>query len=126
MEGIHSIEYENLTSPYYIFGIRRGNEWSSWEDIESFSYVTDVPTVPVLFKGQVKSYEELKTLVENLVSQPSALGGNREGVVVRLARSFSDDEFSTSLMKWVRKGHVTTNQHWTKTWRRAKIKNWSY
>lgn len=126
MEGIHSIEYENLTSPLYVFGIREANIWASWDDIEYFSYVTDIPSVPVLFKGQVGSYEELKTLVEDLVSQPSALGGKREGIVVRLADSFLDEDFSTSLMKWVRKGHVTTTEHWTKTWKRAKIKNWSY
>ena len=29
MEGIHSIEYENLTSPFYIFGIRKGSTWLS-------------------------------------------------------------------------------------------------
>ena len=60
-----------------------------------------------------------------LVAQESALGGKREGIVIRLAESFDDADFSTSLMKWVRKGHVTTSEHWTKTWRKARIKNWS-
>jgi len=121
MEGIHSIEYENLTSPFYVFGIRNGNKWLDWLDVEDFCYCTEIPSVPVLFRGQVADYDSLKKLVEDLVAQPSALGGKREGVVVRLARSFYDEEFSTSLMKWVRKGHVTTTDHWTKTWKRAKI-----
>ena len=49
MEGIHSIEYENLTSPFYIFGIRKGSTWLSWKEVEEFSFLTEVPTVPVLF-----------------------------------------------------------------------------
>jgi len=125
MEGIHSIEFENLTSPFYIFGIRKGSTWLSWKEVEEFSFLTEVPTVPVLFKGIFATERELTDKVMQLVAQESALGGKREGIVIRLAESFDDADFSTSLMKWVRKGHVTTSEHWTKTWRKARIKNWS-
>jgi hypothetical protein len=36
----------------------------------------------------------------------------REGVVVRQAGEFKDADFSRSLGKWVRAGHVTTDEHW--------------
>lgn len=125
MEGIHSIEYTNLTSPYYLFGIRTSEKWLSWEEVENHAFLMDIPTVPVLFKGICKTAEELKRVTEELVLQPSALGGKREGLVVRVANEFDDSEFSNSVMKWVRKGHVQTDEHWTRNWKRAKIKNYS-
>jgi hypothetical protein len=33
-------------------------------------------------------------------------------VVVRLAGAFPEAAFATSLAKWVRRGHVTTDDHW--------------
>jgi hypothetical protein len=121
MEGTHSIEYKNLISPFYIFGIREGKTWLNWDEVDFFSDVTDVPTVPVLFKGVFESENELKNKVMELVTLPSALGGKREGIVIRLEDAFDDEDFSTSLMKWVRKDHVETDEHWTRNWKRAKI-----
>ncbi len=121
MSAIHSIEYENLTSHFYMFGARYKGIWSSWEEVEEYAYLLDLPTVPVLFKGTVKSYKELKDLIEKLVAEPSVLGGTREGVVARPLKQFNDDEFSSSVFKWVRKDHVTTDSHWTKNWKFAKI-----
>lgn len=125
MEGIHSIEYDNLISPFYLFGIRVGEKWLSWEEVENHAFLMDIPTVPVLFKGICNDEKELKRITEELVMQPSALGGKREGLVVRLADEFEDENFSTSLMKWVRKGHVQTDQHWQRNWKRAKILGYS-
>ena len=121
MEGIHSIEYLNLTSYFYIFGVRDNGIWIPWSKVEEYSYLLDLPTVPVLFKGKVETEKELKDLTEDLVSQPSALGGNREGIVVRNAGEFSNEDFGANVMKWVRKGHVTTGEHWTRNWVKAKI-----
>ena len=122
MEGIHSIEYTNLTSYFYIFGIRDNNIWIPWKDVEDWAYLLNIPTVPVLFKGVVNSEKELKTLVESLVKQPSSLGGPREGIVVRNASLFHNDDFKDNVMKWVRKGHVQTTSHWTRNWVKANIK----
>lgn len=122
MEGIHSIEYSNLKSYFYIFGVRDNNIWIPWEGVEEYSILLDIPTVPVLFKGSVSSEKELKQLTDSLVKQPSELGGQREGIVVRNANMFHNDDFSTNVMKWVRKGHVQTDEHWTRNWVKAKIK----
>lgn len=122
MEGIHSIEYSNLKSYFYMFGIRDNNIWIPWEGVEEFAYFVDLPTVPVLFKGVIKTEKELREIVENLTSQKSALGGEREGIVIRNANLFHNDDFSENVMKWVRKGHVTTDQHWSRNWRKSKLK----
>jgi len=123
MEGIHSIEYTNLTSYFYIFGIRDNNIWIPWRDVEDWAFLLDIPTVPVLFKGVVNSEKELQALVEKLSNEPSALGGAREGIVCRNASLFHNDDFSTNLLKWVRKGHVQTDEHWTRNWKKAKLVN---
>jgi len=122
MEGIHSIEYTNLESYFYIFGIRDNDIWIPWEKVEEYSYLLDIPTVPVLFKGIVNSAKELQQIVEDLVSKPSELGGQREGIVVRTAGMFHNDDFADNVMKWVRKGHVSTDVHWTRNWKKAEIK----
>jgi hypothetical protein len=122
MEGIHSIEYSRLESYFYLFGAREdGNRWLSWTEIEEIAYLLDIPTVPVLFKGRVESEKELKDLVEMLVSRESQLGSITEGCVARVAGSFYDDDFSSKVLKWVRKGHVTTSSHWTRNWKKASL-----
>lgn len=121
MEGIHSINYTNLTSYFYIFGIRDNNIWIPWESVEEWAYLLDIPTVPVLFKGIVNSEKELKELVLDLSKQKSSLGGEREGVVVRNASLFHNDDFKENLLKWVRPNHVTTSEHWQRNWKRAKL-----
>ena len=122
MEGIHSIEYPGLDSYFYLFGKRENGMWASWDEVEEYSYVLDIPTVPVLFKGKVSTEKELRELVEELVEDGSSLGGETiEGVVVRVAEQFSDEMFSLKLQKWVRKDHVTTDEHWTRNWKKAKL-----
>lgn len=122
MEGIHSIEYKNLSSYFYLFGIRDNNIWVPWTKVEEYSYLLDIPTVPVLFKGVINSEKELKDLTENLASKPSELGGVREGIVVRNADMFHNDDFAENVMKLVRKDHVQTDEHWTRNWRKATLK----
>ncbi len=121
MEGIHSIEYSNLKSYFYIFGVRDNNIWVPWKSVEEYSYLLDIPTVPVLFKGIINSEKELKELVEKLVSETSELGGEREGIVVRSAGMFHNDDFAENVSKWVRANHVQTDEHWTRNWKKAKL-----
>ncbi len=121
MYGIHSIEYTNMKSYFYLFGVRDNNVWIDWDSVEEYAFLLDLPTAPVLFRGVADTEKELKDLVLDLVSKPSSLGGTREGIVVRNASSFHNDDFTQNVMKWVRKGHVQTDEHWTRTWRKANI-----
>lgn len=121
MEGIHSIEYSKLKSYFYLFGVRDNNIWIPWQSVEEYSYLLDLELVPVLFKGKVNTEKELKDLVNDLVSKPSELGGEREGIVVRNSGLFHNDDFADNVMKWVRANHVTTDEHWTRNWKKSKI-----
>lgn len=114
----HSIEYSELPGYFLLFNVRYLNytldlaDWASWEEVEFWAKEIGVSTVPVLFKGTINSEKELKTLVESFMTQPSACGGIREGVVARVQREFKDDDFDTCVLKCVRKNHVNTSAHW--------------
>lgn len=48
MYGIHSIAYEQLESYYYVFAVREGDRWLSWEEVKFYAAMLDFPTVPEL------------------------------------------------------------------------------
>lgn len=114
--ALHSIEYNQLPSYFMMFNVRHLNsteaKWASWEEVEMWAEEILVPTVPVLFKGTVKSEKEMQSLIESFMIQPSNCGGNREGVVARVASEFSDKDFDTCVLKCVRANHVQTSEHW--------------
>lgn len=114
----HSISYDALPAYFMLFGIRElemdeeKSKWYSWAEVEEYAEYFGLSTVPVLFKGTVSSEKELQELVESFMNQPSACGGIREGVVIRLAESFINSEFPSCVMKCVRANHVQTSEHW--------------
>jgi hypothetical protein len=112
--AVHSIEYEGLPDYSLVFGIRDevALAWWAWDHVVAEAARLELPTVPVLFRGAVKSERELRKLTERLSGEPSWFGGQREGVVVRAADAFEDADFAKNLAKWVRKDHVTTEEHW--------------
>ncbi len=122
MEGIHSIEYSDIDSYFYMFGIRDNNTWLSWDKVEEYSYLLDIPTVPILYNGIINSKKELTNIVTRIMNEPSGLGGEKEGIVIRKHGQFDDEDFADYLQKWVRKDHVTTDEHWTRNWKKHKIK----
>lgn len=112
--AVHSIVYDGLPDHSMVFGVRddERRRWWSWEMVALQAEALGLPTVPVLFQGRVGSERALRALTDDLSREPSALGGVREGVVVRVAGEFDDDQFARCLAKWVRPGHVTTDEHW--------------
>jgi hypothetical protein len=102
--------------------VRDNNIFISWDEVEEYSYLLDIPTVPVLFRGVINSEKELKSITESFGKERSKLGGPIEGIVIRNANMFHSDDFSNNVMKLVRANHVTTTNHWTRSWKKASIK----
>lgn len=46
MYAIHSIAYRQLESYYYVFAVREGEYWLSWEEVKFYAAMLDFPTVP--------------------------------------------------------------------------------
>ena len=89
--GVHSIEYEAVAEheTFYAFALRRGDgAFASFAEVEAYARRRQIPVVPVLFKGRFRSISEIRGFIEHAHGEPSALGGEREGVVLRLARGF--------------------------------------
>jgi hypothetical protein len=118
--AIHSIEYERLENYLYVFAIRQGDEWLAWDEVAFFASLLDLPTVPVLDRG-IFSKNEIEEKIEREMAVGSRLGGTCEGFVFRNAGRFPVDAFEQNVLKYVRKNHVQTDEHWTKNWQRAKL-----
>ena len=122
--GVHSIEYGPVPeqATYYAFALRHGDgAFASFAEVEAYANQREIPIVPVLFNGCFQSVAVLRAFVERAHAEPSALGGEREGVVLRLARGFPASEFPENVCKSVRAGHVQTNEHWTRHWKPCRI-----
>jgi hypothetical protein len=113
--AVHSIAYDALVDHSMVFGVRDDatGVFLDWDSVMARALDVGLPTVPVLFRGVVGSARTLEALTTSLANEPSALGGMREGVVVRRAGAFSEAELATSLGKWVRRDHVQTDEHWS-------------
>lgn len=154
MFGIHSIAYKKLESYFYVFAVREGDRWLSWEEVKFYAEMLDFPVVPeiAITTSLKECYQEnadenailkdwlqlnLGTTWEESVETSGKLGGYdpltekscSEGFVIRDADSYATNsgrlpvavnEFD-SLFKLVRKAHVKTDVHWTKTWQPAQL-----
>ena len=126
--GQHSIEYTRLEHHFYVFAIREGDKWLSWDEVVFYADVLELPTVPVIKRG-IFTEKEITELINSTITEESQLGGKCEGVVCRTAQSFYNlpteqvgQHFSNNVLKYVRKNHVKTDEHWTRNWQRAKLR----
>lgn len=128
--AIHSIEYRKLEHHFYVFAVRQLDRWLSWEEVKFFAAMFDFPTVPELTVTKPVEERLLKEQVLTFASSPSSFDSwdvengqpcSREGIVTRDVEGFSESDFGRHLLKYVRKGHVKTDEHWTRKWRRAKL-----
>lgn len=115
--GIHSIEYSDLPSAFFIFSIiDENNKVLGWDYICDVAALLDLKTVPVLYRG---SWDEDR--IKSSLPAKSTFGPTIEGYVVRNASGFPFDDYGNNVAKYVRKGHVQTDERWTKNWKPATI-----
>ena len=122
--GVHSIAYEPVAEDrtFYAFALRRRDGgFAAFTEVEAYAKGRGIPVVPVLFQGCFRSVMEIRAFLNHAHGEPSVLGGEREGVVLRLERGFPASEFRDNVCKSVRLGHVQTDEHWTRNWRPCRI-----
>ncbi|MCC8152843.1 MAG: RNA ligase family protein [Tannerellaceae bacterium] len=131
--AVHSIEYDKLESYFYVFAVRCKDVWLSWEEVKFYAALFDFPVVPELGIQPVATLTEEvnRQQVLSLASAPGVFGStdvytglpcSREGVVTRNIDEYKVDDFAHHVFKYVRKGHVKTDQHWSRNWKRALLK----
>ena len=107
--AVHSISYSDLPAHFLVFSIWNArNECLSWDETVLWAKLLGLHTVPVISRG-IWNEEHVRLSDDVATSQ---LGGEREGYVVRLAADFHYRAFRKSVAKYVRKNHVTTDDHW--------------
>jgi len=130
--AIHSIIYPKLEEHFYVFGIRVLDKWLSWEETKWYASFFDLPVVPELGTQETTDPEAIKQRVLELSMEPSVFGSlqnntdplrecTREGLVTRNIEEYSVDKFAENLFKFVRKDHVQTDVHWSKSITRARL-----
>jgi uncharacterized protein YbdZ (MbtH family) len=107
MYARHSIFYRNLESYFLGFSVwPEGNYAMGWSETCEYFSLLGISPVPVLYTGVFRS--------DKIRSEGAAWThkDDVEGYVVRLFGQFHFADFQTSVAKWVRKGHVQTDEHW--------------
>lgn len=129
--AIHSIEYQSLPEHYFVFGIRCLDTWLSWDEVQFYAAAFDFPTVPVIeqcsdfsneaaFKAKVISLAAANS-VFNATDPGSGKPCSREGIVSRNVNEYPVTALGDNVFKYVRQGHVKTDAHWTRNWKRAAL-----
>ena len=103
----HSIAYQNLKSYFYGFSLWDGEECKDWGNTVEFFSKVGITPVEVMYDGIVDL-----DILRDISKNQRFHNGSDEGFVVRTFDGFNYDEFSTHVVKWVRKGHVQTDKHW--------------
>ena len=104
----HSIGYEALKSYFLVFSVWKDERCLDWEETLEWVRLLELNHVPILFSGK---------LAENTLEkiQGSSDPNKSEGFVVRSQAGFTLDAFGENIMKFVRQGHVQTEEHWMRT-----------
>lgn len=111
----HSIKYNFPDESYLfqVFGIYdEKNNALSYEDMCFYADLFGIRVVPVFFIGKYDKEAILNKFEEYKRNSTDEV----EGFVVRNYDSFNYSDFSANTGKFVRKNHVTTDEHWTENW----------
>lgn len=131
--AIHSIEYRCLPHHFYVFAVRENGYWLSWEETKFYAAMLDLPVVPEInvftppARKEVFEQDVLSIVggsgcfnpFDTITGKPAIM----EGIVTRNTAGYAAEDFANNVFKYVRKGHVKTDAHWTRNWKRAGLLN---
>jgi hypothetical protein len=102
----HSIAYDSLPSYFTGFSVwNADNVALNWDDTLIFFQLLGIVPVTQVYRGKF----DLKWII-NFVSGLDTT--KNEGIVLRVAREIPYAEHRNLVAKWVRPGHVQTDEHW--------------
>lgn len=104
----HSIPYTDLESYFYLLSIwDQRNICLNMARTKQLADMFGFPMPRQIYWGE---YDEDRLLAIRVDTEIS------EGYVVRNSHQFHYEDFGTNVAKWVRPGHIQTDEHWTHTW----------
>ncbi len=124
----HSIGYDKLPSFFMVFSIWQGLRCLHWEETREWCALLGLVHVPVLYQGpfnelyrngETAAYFRLMAAAggpgPGIVHPLHVYEREVEGYVIRPEDSFTLNQFTTHVGKFVRKNHVTTHGHWMRS-----------
>jgi hypothetical protein len=106
----HSVPYDNLRDWIEVFAIFNDrNVALSWDETVEWCELLGLCTVPVLWRG---SWNEGQIRYIQYRLNPE----KQEGYVVRISERLHADNWHIWVGKFVRKDHIQSDEHWSKTW----------
>lgn len=119
MYARHSIAYDNLESFFYVFSVWNDkNECLALDDTLRYCNDLGLIHVPVFASLTIENsdFSEVERHYHSVVA------AGQEGIVIRNTASYAFEDFKQNVAKAVRKNHVQTDVHWTKTWVPNKLR----
>lgn len=118
MYAKHSIFYSSLPSYFLVFSIwNQENCCLSWDETKEWCRLLGLEHVPEVWSGVFdetylrdfwRGYSRYRVYTDESKEKTA----EAEGYVIRTVRTFPYDLFENSVIKYVRKDHVQTNEHW--------------
>ena len=119
MYAIHSIKYDTLTSPFYIFGIY-DSEYRHWlSPLNANTWAKTLGfTDSIISVGGL--WEHKKNIETDFKRMYDVTTDNRdiEGYVVWANTQIPSHLFNKMVFKWVRPNHIQTDNHWSINWKK--------
>ena len=111
----HAIEYDSLPGWLLVFAaFDEANNCLDWPQtktlVETIRQAASLPTLATVPEIACVLYDE--QTARTAYTGKSACGGSQEGYVVRVHGSFRYEDWSDSVAKFVRKGHVQEGSEW--------------
>ena len=115
---------------FFVFAIRYLDTWLSWEEVQFYAHLLEVPTVPEIEIVQAKERSTFEHRIQEIVKCESQFQSidtytkevcTMEGIVSRNSNANLVDDFKQNVFKYVRENHVKTDEHWTRNWKRAPL-----
>lgn len=102
----HSIKYDDLESYFEVFSIWNDrNTRLDLDDQLEWCKLLGLTHVPIIWRG-VYDEASLRDIHKDLDTEKV------EGYTITLVNGYHASKFRKSIAKWVRKNHVTTDEHW--------------
>ena len=104
--ALHSIAYHDLPTYFFVFSIwDENNNCLSWNETVEYCQILGLTNVPVIFSGPF-DFDTIRAIHNKLDLDA------QEGFVMRNSDGFHYSNFQKNVAKYVRKGHVQTDEHW--------------
>ena len=123
----HSCIYEPIREDktFFVFMITFQDIVLGWQETCRVAYKMGLQTVPYWCEGKESNsvrFANLKCAFNHYLDEPSLIGGEREGIVIRNRHGWYFHNTDKNMVKLVRKGHVQPDaEHWRKNWKPRNI-----